>query len=138
MDRLRGVPGEQIEKIKQVINLCLEKGNDILFAYLHGSFAEGRPFRDIDITAFVEEAKLPKEKTHDFEISLSIKLEETIKMPIDVKVINYAPLAFQYFSTAGVVLMCREDDLRVDFLTKMRSLYLDFEFSMEKFRKEIG
>ena len=123
MDRLRGVPGEQIEKIKQVLNQYLEKENDILFASLHGSFAEGRPFRDIDIAVFVEEAKLSKEKTLDFEISLSIKLEESIKMPIDVKIINYAPLAFQYCSTAGVVLMCRENDLRVDFLTKMGSLY---------------
>jgi hypothetical protein len=70
-------------------------------------------------------------------MSLSIKLEKIIKIPVDVKVISYAPLAFQYYSTAGALLMCKDDDLRVEFLTIMRSLYFDFKFSMEKLRSEM-
>jgi predicted nucleotidyltransferase len=117
---------------------CLEKEEAILFAYLHGSFIEGRPFRDIDIAVFVEESKIPKKKALDFEMLISLRLEKIIKMPIDVKIMNYAPLAFQFYSTAGRLLICNEDDQRVDFLTTMRGIYFDFKFSIEKCRKDLG
>ncbi len=137
MNKLRNLPYEQREKIQEVLSQGLEMEENIIFAYLHGSFAEGRPFRDIDIAVFVEESNIPKEKALDFGLKTSIKLEEVVKIPTDVKVINDSPLAFQYHSTAGILLMCKDDDLRVDFLTKMRSLYFDFKPSSERFLKEM-
>lgn len=137
MEKLRDLNKEDREKIQKVLSQCLEKEEGVIFAYLHGSFTEGKLFRDIDIAVFVEEKKVPKEKVLDFEISLSLKLEEVIKMPIDVKVINYAPLAFLYYSTVDTLLMCKDDDLRVDFLTKIRSLYFDFKPSSERFLREM-
>ena len=138
MEKLRDLVKEEKKKMEEVLSNCLEKDETVLFAYLHGSFAEGRPFRDIDIAVFVVESKIAKEKALDFEMSISLRLEKIIKMPIDVKIINYAPLAFQFYSTAGRLLICNEDDLRVDFLTTMRSIYFDFKFSMEKWRKDMG
>jgi predicted nucleotidyltransferase len=137
MEKLRDLATEERKKIEEVLSNCLEKEETILFAYIHGSFAEGRPFRDIDIAVFVEESKIPKEKSLDFEMSTSLRLEKIIKIPIGVKVINCAPLAFQFYSTAGSLLMCNEDDLRVDFLTTMRSIYFDFKFSMEKLQRDM-
>jgi predicted nucleotidyltransferase len=83
---------------------CLERKENILFSYLHGSFSEGRPFRDIDIAVFVNGARISKERALDFEVSSSVRMERTIRVLVDVKVINYAPLAFQYYSTAGTLL----------------------------------
>jgi predicted nucleotidyltransferase len=137
MKRLRDVAEEERKKIEEVLSNCLKKEETILFAYLHGSFAEGRPFRDIDIAVFVDGRRISKKGALDFEVSSSIKLERTIGVPVDVKVINYAPLAFQYYSTAGTLLMCRDDDFRVDFLTKTRSLYFDFRSSSERFLMEM-
>jgi predicted nucleotidyltransferase len=137
MERLRDLVKEERKEIKEVLSNCLEKEEPILFAYLHGSFAEERAFRDIDIAVFVDGSRIPKEKALDFEMSISLRLEKIIKMPIDVKIINYAPLAFQFYSTAGRLLICNEDDLRVDFLTTMRSIYFDFKFSMEKCRRDM-
>jgi len=137
MDQFINLAKEDRKRTQEVLCRCLEKEKNILFAYLHGSFAEGRPFRDIDIAVFAEESKIPKEKALDFEMSISLKLEKIIKMPVDVKVINYAPLGFQYHSTGGILLVCRDDDLRVDFLTKMRSLYFDFKPSSERFLREM-
>lgn len=137
MDQLINLVEEDRKRTEEVLSQSLEKEESILFAYLHGSFVEGRPFRDIDIAVFVEESKIPKEKSFDFEMSISLRLEKIIKMPVDVKVINYAPLSFQYHSTGGILLVCRDDDLRVDFLTKMRSLYFDFKPSSERFLKEM-
>lgn len=115
----------------------LEKQNEIFFGYLHGSFAEGRSFKDIDVAVFVDEEAIPKERALDFEMSTSIKLEKEVKLPIDVKVINYAPLGFQYHCTTGLLIMCKDDDLRVDFLTRVRSLYFDFKPSSERFLLEM-
>ena len=58
-------------------------------------------------------------------------------MPVDLKVLNYAPLGFQYYSTTGLLIMCKDDDLRVDYLTKIRSLYFDFKPSSERFLLEM-
>jgi predicted nucleotidyltransferase len=137
MEKLKDLVKEERKKIEEVLTNCLEKEETILFAYLHGSFAEGRPFRDIDIAVFVDGSRISKERALDFEVSSSIRLEKIIRMPVDVKVINYAPLAFQYYSTAGTLLMCRDDDFRVDFLTKTRSLYFDFRPSSERFLMEM-
>ena len=137
MEKFRDIIKQERQKIRAVLSQYLENEKNILFAYLHGSFAEGRPFRDIDIAVFVKESKIPREKALDFEMSISLKLEKIIKMSVDVKVINYAPLGFQYHSTGGILLVCRDDDLRVDFLTKMRSLYFDFKPSSERFLMEM-
>jgi len=137
MEKLKDLGEEERKKMQEILTNCLEKEETIRFAYLHGSFAEGRPFRDIDIAVFVDESRFSKKEALDFEVSCSVKLERTIGMPVDVRVINYAPLAFQYHSTAGTLLMRRDDDFRVDFLTKTRSLYFDFRSSSERFLMEM-
>jgi len=137
MGRSIAIPKKGREKIEKVLSRLLEKEDCVLFAYVHGSFAEGRPFQDIDVAVFVEESQVPREEVIDFEIATSLRLEEDAKMPVDLKVLNYAPLGFQYYSTTGNLLMCKNDDLRVDFLTKIRSLYFDFKVSSERFLLEM-
>ena len=137
MEKLIYLTKKERVKIQRVLSQSLGKEGLVLFAYLHGSFAEGKPFRDIDIAVFVDGLRISKERALDFEVSSSIRLEKTIRMPVDVKVINYAPLTFQYYSTAGTLLMCRDDDFRVDFLTRTRSLYFDFRPSSERFLREM-
>ena len=136
-DTMRDIPPGERKKIRETLGQLLEKEKGVLFAYLHGSFEEEEYFRDIDVAAYVDESLIPKEKALDFEITTSISLEEKVKVPVDLKVINYAPLGFQYYSTAGILLMCKEDDLRVDFLTRIRSLYFDFRPSSERFLLEM-
>jgi predicted nucleotidyltransferase len=137
MEKLFDLTKKEREKIHKLLGQSLETEENVLFAYLHGSFAEGKPFRDIDIAVYVDTSRISKEKALDFQVSTSIRLEKPIRMPVDVKVINYAPLAFQYYSTAGTLLMCMDDDFRVDFLTRTRSLYFDFKPSSERFLKEM-
>jgi len=135
--RINNILQEEKERIREVLGRLLEEEGRIIFAYLHGSFAEGRSFRDIDIAVYVEESEVPREGVIDFEIMTSMKLETNVKLPVDIKVINYAPLGFQYYSTTGSLLMCRDDDLRVDFLTKIRSLYFDFQTRSKRFLLEM-
>lgn len=137
MKRIRDICQKEKKKIQLLLGELLKKEKGILFAYLHGTFEEGKPFRDIDLAVFVEGAIIPRNKVMDFEIAASLRLQESIEMPVDLKVLNYAPLGFQYYSTTGLLIMCKDDDLRVDYLTKIRSLYFDFKPSSERFLLEM-
>ena len=137
MKRIRDICQKEKKKVQLLLGELLKKEKGILFAYLHGTFEEGKPFRDIDLAVFVEEAIIPRNRFMDFEIAASLRLQESIEMPVDLKVLNYAPLGFQYYSTTGLLIMCKDDDLRVDYLTKIRSLYFDFKPSSERFLLEM-
>lgn len=137
MIKIRAISQKEKKKIQLLLGELLEKEKGILFAYLHGTFEEGRPFRDIDLAVFVEEAMIPRNEAIDFEIAASLRLEERVEMPVELKIINYAPIGFQYYSTTGLLIMCKDDDLRIDFLTRIRSLYFDFKSSSERFLLEM-
>lgn len=110
-----------------ILKNSLIKKTELMFSFLHGSFLEAGAFHDIDIAVYVNENMVPKEKAMDYEFDLSYKLESIVKRPVDVKVINYAPLAFQYHATAGKILTCRDEDFMADKVADIRIFYLDFK-----------
>ena len=124
------------EKIISLLVKALDK-KEILFSYVHGSFVEEEVFRDIDLAVWVKGEVLPKEKALKYELSLSVDLEYLIEYPADLKVLNYAPLGFQYHVTKGRLLTCLDDDLRVDFLAEVWSKYLDFAPKSREFLLEM-
>ncbi len=73
----------------RAIIAILSAEKKILFAYLHGSFQEGLPFRDIDLAIYTT-AILPKQQL-DYELRLEGIIEEKIKLPIDLRVLNNVP-----------------------------------------------
>lgn len=109
-------------KIITVIKDCLSKRKEVVFAYLHGSFAEGERFRDIDIAVYLD-----KPEGIEYELDQSILLERIIKMPVDVKILNSAPLAFRYHATKGLLILSRNDELREEFIERTWDEYLDFK-----------
>ena len=101
------------DQIVQEITDLLSAEEQIVFAYLHGSFQEGLPFRDIDLAVFITD-NLPKEQL-DYELKLEEKIEHNIKLPVDLKVINNAPPTFCYMVIKkGQELLVRDDSKRVD------------------------
>lgn len=116
----------------------LENRREIVFAYLYGSFVEGELFKDIDIALYVNEAQVRKERVLEYEISLAVELQRMLSKSFDVKVLNCAPLGFQYYATTGKLLFGRDDEKRIDFLTRVRSLYLDFQIESQKYLWEVA
>ena len=114
--------GKIIHQLKKVV--CEEK--DILFAYLHGSFLEESGFNDIDIALYAEEKIVKRISVVDFEISLSLKIEKIIRQPVDMKLLNTAPLAFKYQASRGRLLFSRDEIKREEFLCRTWSGYFDF------------
>ncbi len=124
-------------KLREIL---LQK-REILFAYIHGSFLQDIPFHDIDLALYMDESQINKQKSLDYELRLSIELELKVKYPIDVKIINFAPLYFRYTITKGKLLLSNDDELRYNFIEKTWLEYLDFKpyyYETLKFLYNIG
>ncbi|TEB05679.1 hypothetical protein Psch_02720 [Pelotomaculum schinkii] len=125
------------EKILEAIKYVLTSIPEIIFAYVHGSFVEQQSFRDIDVAVYLKEENL-NELVINYEIELEIKLEEKLNYPVDVRVLNFAPLSFQYHTIkSGVLLFEKDEDRRVEFQTKTLDFYFDFAPFRKQYLKEV-
>lgn len=115
------------EKTVQKLKTFLSEEKEIVFAYLHGSFLNEDEFNDVDIVLYLDEKILKKINPVDFEISLSLRLEKYLKVPVDVKILNCAPLSFRYHATRRYLLFSRDDLIREEFLVRTWGEYFDFK-----------
>ena len=122
-----------IVRIKQKLIAALKRHKEISFAYLHGSFGFF-PFRDIDVGAC---CFVPEDAVFDFEIEMSAELGTVSGHPVDFKVLNYAPIGFQFsVINEGKLLFERDKTVRLSFLENIGLKYMDyFEFSKSYFRE---
>jgi len=59
---------------------------------------------------FVDEKRGSRREALDYEIELSLELEKELRLPVDVKLLNYAPLRFRYKVTKGEAVFSRDED----------------------------
>ena len=103
--KYRDMAEEDRQKTIGRLKTFFENQREIVFAYVHGSFAEGLPFMDIDIGVYVDDRAVPDDDSLDYGINISIRAEmETSIHLLDVKVINYSTIGFQYYATKGILL----------------------------------
>jgi predicted nucleotidyltransferase len=133
MEQRFELENDEIERVKQRLVSAIEAEGRILFAYLHGSYVIFT-FRDIDIGAY---CAIPKGEVFDFELEMSSKLEIISGYPVDFKVINYAPLGFQFsVINEGALLFERDRATRLNFLEEIGMRYMDyFELSKSYFKE---
>jgi len=108
---------------------------EVSFAYVHGSFAKGGRFRDIDLAVFLRESPASPLK---YELELEVELSEAAgRLPVDVRMLNGAPLSFRYHVIKeGIPLAVREDAKKTDFVEATLMQYLDFAHHRETYMKE--
>ncbi len=106
---------------------ALAEHTEIVFAYVHGSFVEGGPFRDIDLAIWVRPEVASARHPVDYELDLGLDLQRVIGIPVDVRRLNEAPLAFRYHATRGQVLLSRDDEVRAAWVERVRDEYWDFQ-----------
>lgn len=114
--------GGTVRKLKDF----LSGFEDVVFAYLHGSFVQGEEFRDVDVAVFLTGGAVRSSDDVEYEISLSLRLEKEIGLPVDVKILNNAPLSFRYHASRGTLLLTKDEPVREDFLSRTWSEYFDF------------
>ncbi|MFZ5634010.1 MAG: type VII toxin-antitoxin system MntA family adenylyltransferase antitoxin [Bacillota bacterium] len=129
--------GSQKKKTVETVKNILCSRTEINFAYIHGSFTGDNGFRDIDIALYLEKDLLG-DRELKYEIDLEIKLEEVLTYPVDVRVLNHAPLSFQFqVIKGGILLFERDEESRVDFQVKTLDFYFDFAPFRRRYLKEM-
>ncbi|MFO8033808.1 MAG: nucleotidyltransferase domain-containing protein [Candidatus Bipolaricaulota bacterium] len=132
------------QHITGIVSAMLASREGVLLGYLHGSYAEGKPFRDLDVAVYVSESAL-SDSPLSYELELESQLESRLRSggisaPLDLRVLNRAPLSFRYeVIKSGIVVYVRDDDLRVDFEVSTISRYFDFApLRREQLREVLG
>ncbi len=124
------------EEILNRVRQLLLQQDEVVFAYVFGSFLRG-PFRDIDIAVFVDENRVSDYLK--FGLRLAARMEREIHLPVDLRVLNDAPLCFQYAVIKGEVLISRDEETRCSFVERVIVEYLDFrEFERRAIRDIIS
>jgi predicted nucleotidyltransferase len=131
---------EDKEALISLIKHELLAHDEILFAYIYGSFVDHEMpfFRDIDIGIYIDERVVPSNKFMDYSINLSIELESALKKyPVDAVILNNAPLSLAFRITQGQLLFMKDEDKWIDFVTRVWSMHHDHAITSRKMLEEI-
>jgi predicted nucleotidyltransferase len=128
--RVYNLTGTEKERIKENILNLLRQREEILFSYIHGSFLENN-FRDIDIAVYLLDEKKPLK----YELNLEREIEDVAGVPVDVRILNNAPLSFRFnVIKNGILLFSRNENVRCDFESLSMVEYHDFDYLRKNYR----
>lgn len=139
-DRLLDCTPAERQAILTALREAMEAERRVLFAYVHGSFTERRPFHDIDVAVYLDLAD--PQAMRVFALQLAADLERALSrlfdqyLPLDIRVLNHAPLGFRYHALWGTLLLSRDDDLLAQILAQTASRYLDLKPLWQQALKE--
>jgi len=124
------------KNVSAAITCKLEEYPEILFAYLHGSFLTNEAFSDIDLAVYLREVPA---SALEYELNMEIILEKAVKgFPIDVRLLNGAPLSFQFSVVkGGMPILGRNQIERADFQERTIKNYFDFAPFRKRYLQEV-
>jgi predicted nucleotidyltransferase len=124
------------ERLITAISGALEAKESVLFAYIFGSFVSGRTFNDIDIAIFIRDTA--QEHSLTTELTLEGELEKAFGLPVDVRIINNAPLTFVYNVLRHKIVIVERDRLfRTDYECLIFKKYADFSYLRKEYLREV-
>jgi hypothetical protein len=115
----------------------LDARPEILLGLLHGSFARGEAFRDIDIAVWLDPARLSRDERFRFALDLSVELGLALGHPVDLRVLNDAPLGFRYHALRGSPLVVRDEGFLDELRARTWDDYLDFQPFARQYLREV-
>lgn len=121
----RKLPDVQRETLAVRVADCLRQDPRIRFAYLFGSAGRGQPFRDLDVAVSLHGHLGPAEAT-DVQRELAGKLERAVGLPVDVVILDRAPLGLRLEAVRGRLLFSRDEPLRLAFVASTCLQAADF------------
>jgi predicted nucleotidyltransferase len=124
------------ERLRSRLARDLDARPEILLALLHGSFARGEAFRDVDVAVWLDPVRLSRDERFRFALGLSVDLRLTLGHPVDARVLNDAPLGFRYHALTGSPLVVRDDELLAELRARTWDEYFDFQPFARRFLRE--
>ena len=127
-------------QIRNNIFECLEAREEINFAYLFGSMAEGVSGResDLDLALYIDEDSLSNLNPL-YETRLALEIEEIIDETheVDILILNSASLAMKYQVTnKGELVYYKNEGKARDFEALVRKKYFDFYPMRKEYNEE--
>ena len=122
------------ERIIGQLRRCLTGREDLLLGYLYGSFLRHDGFRDIDIGLLVSGEREPYE-SYRYAMGIASDLERCItpRYEIDLRILNDAPVEFQYeVVRTGRLLVARDEPTRIDFEAGVIAKFLDLKYLYDR------
>ena len=103
----------------------LEAEPDLEFAWLHGSFLASGDFHDIDVGVHLDATT---EERFQRGLELAVRLDRETGFPVDVRVLNDAPVTFLFHVfREGRLLLSRNDERLAGLMERTVREYLDME-----------
>lgn len=130
---------EQRVGIRQQLQAVLELRQEIIFAHVHGSFLdEALPYHDVDVAVYLDPTWTAGRDLFEYEMMLSVDLTRALHAPVDVHVLNEAPLGFQHSVLyRGEVLFSRDDERLTDFIEQVGLGYMEFSYYAQAYLQEV-
>jgi predicted nucleotidyltransferase len=135
--RPRRVPVEQRDRLIQQLSDLLRNRPEILFALVHGSFLAGGLFRDVDLALYLEPGAIQREAFRDYELEHGVRWSADLGLPVDVRLLNDAPVSFRYHALRGVVLFVQDEELLDEFRARTWDEYCDFAPFARRYLQEV-
>lgn len=112
-------------RVTRTLVAALEAEADLEFAWLHGSFLGGGGFHDVDVGVHLHAAA---DVCSRRALDLGLRLDRGIGFPVDVRVLNDAPVTFLFHVfREGRLLFSRNDERLADLMERTVREYLDME-----------
>ncbi len=127
---LHRLNSEEKEEIIRRIRKTLEKKSEVCFTYLFGSFAKHNLVRGIDVAIWVKRGIEPLEEA----IKLSEDLERETRLPVDIVVLNDAPVTLRYNVFREGKLILLRDECRNTHDQALIMAILEYADLREKYR----
>jgi predicted nucleotidyltransferase len=114
----------------------LEARPEVVLALLHGSFSKGGAYRDIDVAVWLNPERLSQDERFRYALDLSVRLQLRLGIPIDMRVLNDAPLSFRYHALQGNALVRRDEAFLDELRARTWDDYIDFQPFARQYLRE--
>jgi|SRR5688500_3935563 predicted nucleotidyltransferase len=123
MKRLYSATQEERTRIVNELADALARESNIAFAYVYGSFLDADSFHDVDIGVYVRHDEASQETP--YALDLGQRLAGGIPFPLDVRILNHAPVSFLYHVLKGRPLYIQDDERLTTVMERVVCRYLD-------------
>ncbi len=120
--KYRELSGEARQGIIELLKRRLGEDSGIVLAYVHGGFVDKGSFRDLDIAVWIKD----EGAAWRYTVDLSAELEGEVGVPVDLQVLNKAPLPFRHrVLTRGSLILSGDEGLRTRLIDETIRQYID-------------
>ena len=122
MKRLYSATQDERTRIVNRLAEALTRESNIAFVYVYGSFLDADSFHDVDIGVYVRDCEANQEVP--YALDLGQRLAGGIPFPLDVRILNHAPVSFLYHVLKGRPIYIQDDERLTTVMERVVCRYL--------------